>query len=397
MTPLVADKTPIPAKVLRRHTDPPGFWISVVIGSVSLHLLVFWLMRSSNTFSLWFPQPSQSAIPIELIDIAPQTQSTAKTVSPKRLSSTQKSVPVRLSQTARTTPKNQDFGAINSTDNLQIKKKTNASQTNKQRFKQKTVPKPTPKPTVSQTNNQRFRQKTIPKAIPIPTPTPKPTVFQTNNQRFRQKTFPKAIPIPTPTPTPTPTVPVSNLPWNRRTKITLGTETPLPTGIPSEPPVKETPPTPIRETRPAPTPNTETSPTSTQGGSIAIVAPLGRDEVNNLIKTRRWQQDAPLDAIAQYKGSSTKQLDSSFLLQDLGLKPAKLLANLIIDRNGKFQKAVVLEIEPATLENEKIAYQQVLNQVFQTENFVAGHNNDGKKPDLSDLYVWIKIQPANSP
>jgi hypothetical protein len=391
MTPLVADKTPIPAKVLRRHTDPPGLWISVVIGSVSLHLLVFWLMRSSNTFSLWFPQQNQSAIPIELIDIAPQTKSTAKTVSPKRLSSTQKSVPVRLSQTARTTPKTQDFGAINSTDNLQIKRKTNASQTNKQRLKQKTVPTPTPTPTVPQTNNQRFRQKTVPKAIPIPTPTPTPTptVPQTNNQRFRQKTVP--------TPTPTPTVPVSNLPWNRRTKITLGTETPLPTGIPSEPPVKETPPTPTRETPPAPTPNTETSPTSTPGGSIAIVAPLGRDEVNNLIKTRRWQQDAPLDAIAQYKGSNTKQLDSSFLPQNLGLKPAKLLANLIIDRNGKFREAVVLEIEPATLQNEKSTYQQVLNQVFQTENFVAGHNNDGKKPDLSDLYVWIKIQPANSP
>jgi hypothetical protein len=367
MTPLVADKTPIPAKVLRRHTDPPGLWISVVIGSVSLHLLVFWLMRSLNTFSLWFPQQSQSAIPIELIDIAPQTKSTAKTVSPKRLSSTQKSVPVRLSETARTTPKNQDFGAINSTDNLQIKKKTNASQTNKQRFKQKTVPKPTPKPTVSQTNNQRFRQKTFPKVIPIPTPTP------------------------------TSTVPVNNLPWNRRTKITLGTETPLPTGIPSEPPVKETPPTPTRETPGAPTPNTETSPTSTQGGSIAIVAPILRDEVSRLIKAGRLRQDGLPDAIAQYQGSNTKQLDSSFLTQNFGLKPAQLLASLVIDDNGKFQQAVVLEIEPATLQSEKITYQQVLNEVFKTENFLAAHNNDGTKPPQSNLYVWIKIQAANSP
>jgi hypothetical protein len=389
MTPLVADKTPIPAKVLRRHTDPPGLWISVVIGSVSLHLLVFWLMRSSNTFSLWFPQQSQSAIPIELIDIAPQTQSTAKTVSPKRLSSTQKSVSVRLSETARTTPKTQDFGAINSTDNLHIKRKTNTSQTNKQRFKQKTVPKPTPKPTVSQTNNQRFRQKTIPKAIPIPTPTPTPTVPQTNNQRFRQKTFPKA--------TPTPTVPVANLPWNRRTKITLGTETPLPTGIPSEPPVKETPPTPTRETPSAPTPNTETSPTSTQGGSIAIVNPILRDEVSRLIKVGRLRQDGLPDAIAQYQGSKTKQVDSSFLTQNFGLKPAQLLASLVIDDNGKFREAVVLEIEPATLQSEKITYQQVLNEVFKTENFLAAHNNDGTKPPQSNLYVWIKIQATNSP
>jgi hypothetical protein len=389
MTPSVADKTPIPAKVWRGHTDPPGLWISVVIGSVSLHLLAFWLMRSSNAFSLWFPQQSQSAVPIELIDVAPRTKSTAKKVSPKPLSSDQKSVPTNPPQTTRTTPRNQDFGAVNSADNPQQKSQTYASQPNRRPFRQQRVTTPTQKPK--------------------PTSTPKPTV------------------------------PVGNLPWNRRQEIKLGKGTPLTTGVPSNPPVseaenrqtprtptgetsptptretprtptgetsptptRETPRTPTGETSPTPTreiprtPTGETSPTPTQGASVAIVAPLLRNEVNSLIQAGRLRPNALPDFIALYRGSDTKQVDSSFLVQNSGLEPAQLLANLIIDNNGKFQQAVVLEIEPATLQSEKSTYEQALNEVFKTESFVAAYNNDRTKPELSDLFVRINIQPANS-
>ncbi|MEH2272541.1 MAG: hypothetical protein V7K68_29660 [Nostoc sp.] len=407
MTPSVADKTPIPAPVWRRHTDPPGLWIFVVVSSVSLHLLVFWLMRSSNAFSLWFPQQNQSAVPIELIHIAPKTKSiiksksTAKIVSSKPLSSTQKSVPARSSQTARTTPRNQDFGAINSADNLQQKRRTYASKSNNQPFRQQRVPTPTPTLT--------------PKPTPTPTPTPKPIPKPTAT--------PTPKPIPKPTATLTPTVPVGNLPWKRRQEIELGKGTPLPTGIPSNRPVsepenrttpatptretpatstRETPATPTRETPATPTretpaaPTRETPATPTGGASVAIVAPLLRDEVSNLIQSGRLRQDALPDVIALYRGSNTKQLDSSFLVQNSGLEPAQLLASLIIDNNGNFQQAVVLEIQPSTLQSEKSRYEQVLSEVFKTENFLAAHNNDGTKPELSNLYVRIKIQPANS-
>ncbi|MEH2167785.1 MAG: hypothetical protein V7K41_14135 [Nostoc sp.] len=379
MTPSVADKTPIPAKVWRRHVDPPGLWISVVVGSVSLHLLAFWLMRSSNAFSLWFPQHNQSVVPIELIDIAPKTKSIvksksiAKIVSSKPLSSTQKSVPTRSSQTARTTPKNEDFGAINSPDNLQKNSRIYASQPNSQPSRQQIVPTPTPKPT----------PKATPK--PIAKATPKPT--------------PKATPKPIAKVIPTPTVPVVNLPWKRRQEIKLGKGTQLPTGIPSNRPVsepenRETPATSTRET-PA-TSTRETPATSTGGASVAIVAPLSRDEVISLIQSKGFRQDALPDVIALYRGSNTKQLDPSFLVHNSGLEPAQLLASLIIDNNGNFKQAVVLEIEPAALQSEKSIYEQVLNEVFKTENFIAAHNNDRTKPELSNLYVRIKIQPANS-
>ena len=402
MTPSVADKTPIPAKVWRGHTDPPGLWISVVIASVSLHLLAFWLMRSSNAFSLWFPQQSQSAVPIELIDITPKTKlitkskSTAQTVSSKRLSSTQKSVPARSPQTARTIPRNQDFGAINSADNLQQKSRTYASKANSKPFRQQRVstPKPiaTPKPIVT--------PKPIATAKPIATPKFTATL--------------KPIATPKPRVTEKPIVPVGNLPWNRRQEIKLGKGTPLPTGIPSNPPVseaenretpptrtRETPPTRTRETPPTrtretpPTRTRETPPTPTMGASVAIVTPLLREEMSNLIQSRGYRSDGLPEVIAKYQGSGTKQLDSSFLGHDSGLEPAKLLASLIIDNNGNFQQAKVLEIEPARLQSEKTRYEQVLNEVFKTENFIAGYNNDGSKPGNSNLYVSIKILPAN--
>ncbi|MEH1959210.1 MAG: hypothetical protein V7L05_04835 [Nostoc sp.] len=118
--------------------------------------------------------------------------------------------------------------------------------------------------------------------------------------------------------------------------------------------------------------------------------------MSNLIQAGRLRQDALPDVIALYKGSDTKQLDSSFLVHNSGLEPAQLLASLIIDHNGNFQQAVVLEIEPARLQSQKSTYEQVLSEVFKTENFIAAHNNDGTKPGLSNLYVRIKIQPTNS-
>ncbi|MEH2120528.1 hypothetical protein [Nostoc sp.] len=393
MIPSVADKTPIPAKVWRRHTDPPGLWISVVIGSVSLHLLAFWLMRSSNAFSLWFPQQSQSVVPIELIDIAPKTKSitksksTAKTVSPKPLSSTQKSVPARSLQTARTTPRNQDFGAINSAENL---RRTYTSQSNSRPFRQQRVLTATPKPTVPVVSLPWNRRQEIKlgKGTPLSTGIPSnPPVSEAENRETPPRTPTQENP-PTRT-RETPATPT------RETPATPTRETPAtPTRETPATPTRETPATPTRET--PSTPTRETPATPTGGASVAIVAPLLRDKVSNLIQSGRLRQDALPDVIALYRGSNTKQLDSSFLPGDSKVKPAQILASLVIDNKGNFQQALVVEIEPATSQSEKSTYERILNEVFKTENFLAAHNNDGTKPDLSNLYVWIKIQPANS-
>ncbi|MBE9034599.1 hypothetical protein [aff. Roholtiella sp. LEGE 12411] len=131
MTPSVTDKTPIPAKVWRRHTDPPGLWIAVIVGSVSLHLLAFWLMRSSQFSRLW-QQQNKAAIPIEVVEIYSQTKARArkvaskpKKVSPKPPSTSQKLREANLPKqvipkdklTAKSAPSTQDRSTIAFTKN----------------------------------------------------------------------------------------------------------------------------------------------------------------------------------------------------------------------------------------------------------------------------------------
>jgi hypothetical protein len=105
------DQTSITDVTSRRHNDPPGLWIAVVTSSVALHLLLFWLMRSSNAFSPWFPRASQAAIPIEIIEISPteskakpsKPQLKAKTVSPR--SANQQSSAARSTQESQSRQK----------------------------------------------------------------------------------------------------------------------------------------------------------------------------------------------------------------------------------------------------------------------------------------------------
>ncbi|MBD2628130.1 hypothetical protein H6G56_16945 [Anabaena variabilis FACHB-164] len=395
--PPVTDKSLIPLQSWKKHSDPPFLWVSVFISSISLHLLVFWLLGSSDEFRPWIPHSSQANIPVDFIDISPQEESTAKpkfiakAVTPKFSSSTQNSVtaslPKTTPETTPTTPENQDDGAISSDFNPPQESQTENSQVNNQ---------PVPKPVDS---------------IPEPTETPAPTETPTSTE----------TPAPTETPTSTETIPLDNLPWNRRQEVKLGQGTLLPKDIPSDSPTsteetsptptEETSPTPTEETSPtpteetSPTPTEETSPTSTEetsptptgGGILANVSPLLKDEVNQLIQERRLIKDALPDVLAAYQGSSSKQLEVSFFPSDSEIKPANILVSLVIDKNGKFQQAVVLEIEPTTLSSERSIYEQALNDIFMQESFIAAHNEDGSKPDLSNLYMRIQIQPINSP
>lgn len=414
MTTSVADKTPIPAKVWRRHNDPPGLWLAVAISSVSLHLLAFWLIRSSNATGLWFPQPDQNAVPIELIEISPQTDSTDKPTSPQPRQS------VRTPTTEQVPPisSTQDSEIVNSGEQSQAEINNNVAQSNTEVFPEPaTTPTPETEPTP------------IPQTESATTPTPETE--------------------PEPTPIPTPTVPVGELPWNRREEIELGQGQPLPSDIPPVTPEQvqesdeveeQTPrdsgdapttpdgetanipsqdnsssldgetantppedlPTPSEETakipteqytptpseEPANTPTEDNSSNSTARGAIATFVPVAESEARQLVN------DLP-EVLSTYQGSSTKTLDSSYLPSDFAIKPAQLLASLVIDKDGNFQQAIVLRIEPTDLQVNKSSYEQLINDLFKNENFTPGHNNDGTKPDFSNFFVKITIEPIS--
>ena len=118
--------------------------------------------------------------------------------------------------------------------------------------------------------------------------------------------------------------------------------------------------------------------------------------MSELIQQKLLRADGLPDVFAEYKGSTEKELEPSILPTDEGLKPANILASLIIDKNGHFQQAKIITIEPAALRSGISIYEQALSQIFAQESFLAGYNQDGSKPDLSNLYIRLKIAPINS-
>jgi hypothetical protein len=469
MTTSVADKTPISAKVWRRHTDPPSLWIFVAISSVSLHVLAFWFMRSSNAFRPWFPQQSQTTVPIEFVEISPQAKpkSTVKKVTPKPPVSSQQTVSSRLPQKAQATPKNQNTDAISSENAILDSSKTEVSQTNTQLSTKKIVSTPTPTPTSKPTPTpiptvpvgdlpwNRRQQIELGKGKLLPTDIPSVPLEQPRGSETEQEQTPRIpgeedtstatgetprIPgeeatstatgetprIPGEEATSTATGETPRIPGEEATSTATG-ETPRIPGeeatstatgetprIPGEEATStatgETPRIPGEEATSTATgetsriPGEEATSTATgetsrilrQGGAIAIATPLSKNEVLQLIQEGRLGQNDLPDVLAQYQGSNTKTLDSSFLPGDSEIQPAQLLTSLVIDKNGKFQQAVVIEIEPVKLQSEKILYEKVINELFSNENFLPAHNQDGAKPELSNLFVKVTVKPVSS-
>jgi hypothetical protein len=422
MTTSVADKSPISAKARRRHQDPPGLWIIVAIASVSIHVVAFWLMRSPlDGFRPWFPQQKQTIVPIELVEISPQ-ESTTQPQAPAA-----KTTP----ETAPTSTRENDQG-INFDSSVQADNKTDAPQPNTQIFTlptpEPTQPTPTPQPENTST--------------PTPTPTPEPTQ-------------PTPTPQPENTSTPTPTIPLGERPWERRQDIELGKGTPLPSDSPSVTPEEiteseavedKTPRTQDEETannstqQPSPTGNQETvnnsageptnnsnnvetpsnpngelannssdtsssnpettntptaenSPTNNTGGFIANVMPIGDNEARQLIQQGKIRNIDIPSVFAVYQGSNTKSLDnsSSYLPSNSPLQPGTLLVSLVIDQNGQFQQAEVLEL-PTDLQPEKSLYRQLVNDLFKNDTCTPAKNQDGTPLDLSNCYIWVDIK-----
>jgi len=369
----------ITSQPLRRHSDPPWLWTVVCIGSVSIHLLVFWLMRSSNEFQAWFPRSNQSSIPIDIIEIASEPKSTIKhqSTTPKikpqsSFSSSPKSPP--------TTPNNQNDGEIISKIHLTEQDKTQKPEVKKPEVRKIEVKKP----------EVRKIEVEKPEVRKIEVEKPEPEKTEVEKPRVRQQFYP-TNPIPEATPEATPIIPDSELPWNRRQEVKLGKGTLLRQDIPTDSP------TPTAEPSVNPNREPEASPTTNGGGAIATVSPLLKEEVSELIQQKQLITDALPDVLAEYKGSTEKDLEASILPSDEDLKPANILASLVIDKNGKFQQAIIITIEPAALRSQANIYEQALNQIFAQESFLAAYNQDGSKPDLSNLYIRLKIKSINSP
>ena len=370
MTSSVTEKKLIPANERRRHTETPSLWVAIVISSLSLHLLVFWLMRSSYVFKPWFPQNSENFVPIEFIELPPPEELAdkspvpAETVTPKSATVPQQSPPDTTPENLipASTPTNQDTETVNS-DASAVNENTTA----------------TSPPPVSDT------------------------------QVFAE----------TPTPTPTPTIPLGDLPWNQRQEVVLGEGRLLPTDIPSVPselpqvspsdegklasirdeyadvtPTEETAQTPNEEIAPIPT--EETSSDLPELGVQVTFTAIARTELDLLIQQGTIIPDGLPDVLAVHKGSNSKSFELAYLPGNVVIEPAQFLASLIIDHHGNFEQSVILEIEPNRLSSKSSVYERIINDFFMSDRFLPAHNHDGTKPELSNLFIRMTVQPVSS-
>ncbi|BAZ88539.1 hypothetical protein [Dolichospermum compactum] len=367
---------------LHHHSDPSWLWTVVCIGSVSLHLLVFWLMRSSNEFQAWFPQSDKGSIPIDFIEIASEPKSTIKPQSTTSKINPQSSFSPSP-KSAPIIPSNQNDGEITSKINLPEQDKTQKPEVEKTEIRKPEVEKKEVRK--SEVEKPEVRNSEVKKPEPEKT---EPEKTEPEKPRVRQQFYP-TNPIPEARPEATSRIPDSELPWNRRPELKLGEGTLLPQDIPNDSP------TPTAE--PSANPNPGSSPTTNRGGAIATVSPILKQEVSELIQQKQLITDALPDVLPEYKGTTEKELEASILPSDEDLKPANILASLVIDKNGQFQQAIIITIEPAALRSQANIYEQALNQIFAQDSFLAAYNQDGTKPDLSNLYIRLKIKPINSP
>ncbi|KYC40057.1 hypothetical protein WA1_29310 [Scytonema hofmannii PCC 7110] len=423
MTQPVADQTPIPERTYRRHTDPPGLWIAVALGSISLHLLLFWLLRSHGLSLL--QKTSSTAIPIEFITIS--AKKTQLKASPKRQPTTPKPSSVKLpkqvapkSSAAKSSPV-EDRNAIAFTKSLPISINENVKPKNP-----KTQPKvalePEPEPTNSIPPEEQEPESTPsldtpqdepPELTPSPDtpqdeppePTPSPDITETPEPDPTPSSSP-AVDDQQPEPTSSPNLEENTdttsqelknqensdrafNPQNNTTNSSSPNPSPsetnnLPDNLPkTEGEVAVGKETPLADLAPPVQP--QQSPPNTQQGGTGIAS---WD-----IKTDDERRNTPENSVQPIGKIQQKKLTLSSEPEPTP-GPITFQATLLIDSNGNFMDEV--QIHPSILEPQRSRYRKYALELFKDQKFTSAKSVNGNKREIRTPVVSITIQPVNS-
>ena len=83
----------------RRHSDPPGLWLAVIAGSLIVHLIVLVNMRL-DAVRVTSPQEQADSVPIDLVDVSPETQPQASATQPTSPSIATEAAPTAVPEAA---------------------------------------------------------------------------------------------------------------------------------------------------------------------------------------------------------------------------------------------------------------------------------------------------------
>ncbi len=410
MTQPVADQTPIPERTYRRHTDPPGLWIAVALGSISLHLLLFWLMRSHGLSLL--QKTSSTAIPIEFITIS--AKKTPPKALPKRQSTTPKpsSVKVPKQVAPKSSPAKsslvEDRNAIAFTNTLSTSINENVKPKNpKTQPKIAVEPEPEPEPTNPISPEEQEPEPTPSPDTPQdepPEPTPSPDITETPEPDPTPSSSPGVEdqqPEPTSSPNPEENTDTTSQelknqensdrafnPQNNTTNSSSPNLSPsetnnLPDNLPkTEGEVAVGKETPLADLAPPVQP--QQSPPNTQQGGTGIAS--WDIEIGGVQKNNPENLAQPIGKIRQKElkiSSKEEPTPGSITFQ----------ASLMIDSSGNLTDVY---IPPSISEPQSSRYRDYALELFKDQKFIPASIN-GKKPEVSSLVVRITIQRKESP
>jgi hypothetical protein len=370
----VADQTPTPVHISRRHTDPPFLWISLTFFSFSLHVFVLQLLFGSQS-AIISRQESDNSIPIDFVEVPPKPS-------------------ILPSKSSVDSPESDGEGI-----DLDISK--TISRGRKRNFRPfiRLKPKPIPKNIPPKIRIQPIQKETLISRQPQPTNSPKP----------------EFTPIPKPTPTPTPSAkptPISSKPQPTNSPKPAVTSKPTPT---PEVTAKPTP-TPKVTAKPTPTPEVTAKPIPIpkypeQPGDVIIGEgiPLPTPNITPTPNTPpvlpkiftaslQLLPDAQQRQIMAYARSTDKlpQLlggTKTISIKELEIEPRQFNVILSISDKGNFVGANIPRNEVPTADSSK--YRELVNKIFKNAQFTPGLDKDGILPPVSQMVVRITIESTN--
>ncbi|MDF5729607.1 MAG: hypothetical protein PUP92_16770 [Rhizonema sp. PD38] len=436
MTQLVFDKSSIPDKTRRGHTDSPGLWIAIIISSVALHLLLFWWMYA-KVFSR-VQQKSSSVTAIELVDISSKShsktrlQSRGKSVSPNRQSTTRRSVsaslPKQVTQPKQVAPENltkesplesADGSTIAFAKNktasasqhrtVAVSKKTvkkTAITASKDKLNPENIYKSEPKPPKTTDTHKRVTAKILTKT-PVrqnfePTSLPRTPIHKHGEPKLSSKTPIHKTFAPTPSSQTsvnrTPTVPSPQTPLSQQDPL-LSSQTPDTTVSTNT--ASTTPSSPVTSEQP-PSTSTTGSPIRLPGQpqeQVKVGEPTSLDKKGGGLVVATWEvepsrvdiQDSPAKLIGSLR---EKLLNVPKLSTQGNFEPIDFKASLVIDDTGKLLFIAIDPRDTHISETQSRQYEKYVQEIFQDEKFSPATNADGKKsPRRGEILLHIKIQP----
>jgi hypothetical protein len=343
----VADQTPTPVHISRRHTDPPFLWISLIFFSFSLHIFVLQLLFGSQS-AIISHQESDNSIPIEFVEVPPKPS-------------------ILPSKSPVDSPESDGEG-------IDLGIPETVSRNRKRNFRplKQLKPKPIPRNIPPKIRIQPIQKETLisrkpqptnsPKPVFIPKPTPKSTRTPKSTPSPKSTRTPKSTPSPkstrTPKSTPSPTLAYPKQPGD----VIIGEGIPLPT-----PNI-------------TPTPNTPPVLPKIFTASLQLLPDAEQRQIMAYARS--------IDKLPQLLGGA-----ETISIKELEIEPRQFNVILSIDNKGNFVGANIPRNEVPIADDSK--YRELVNKIFKNAQFTPGLDKDGILPPISQMVVRITIESTN--